>query len=191
MRTCIIATAVSAFLFNISTAFATSAFIEKTNGTATSATLPSNACPIFIRKDSFSGQVFYYFNPEDKLALRAIRIPGFFTDWEVSLDNVEQTYGSKGNTLAMQFWGDENTKTINYAGMREDSPIYEALQKVYPDKNKDCVGYISGPREKFLGIPFDDIDRITFFDDDAKANAESRAFEKKRQAELGKVCITA
>lgn len=189
MRMCITVAVASALAFNIGTALASSVLIEKTDGTATAAVLPPDACPIGVMKvrPAPAPREFYFFNPAGGLTIEAVRKPGYVTDWAVSLNHVDQTDGSRGNMLQPQFYGNDNTRTLDhYAKMPEDSPAYQALQKVYPDQEKSCFAYMSSSRSKILDTPSDDIQKISFFDDNAKAKSESIALNKKRQADTAR-----
>lgn len=186
MRKCITVAVAAALAFHIGAAFASSVLIEKTDGTATAAVLPPDACPIGIMKirPSPAPREFYFFNPAGGLTIEAVRRPGYVTDWAVSLNNADQTGGSRGNMLEPQFYGNDTTRAIDhYAKLSEDSPAYQALQKVYPDQEKGCLAYMSSSRSKILDTPSDDIQKVTFFDDDATAKSKAIALNKQRQAE--------
>jgi hypothetical protein len=189
MRKCITVAVVSALAFNIGTALASSVLVEKTDGTATAAVLPPDACPVGVVKirPAPAPREFYFFNPGGGLTIEAARRPGYVTDWAVSLNNVDQTDGSRGNMLQPQFAGNDDTRTLDhYTSFPEDSPAYRALQKVYPDQEKGCFAYMSRSKDKILGIPSDEIEKITFFDDNAKAGSASIALNRKRETEIAR-----
>lgn len=162
MRLTTIALLASALLCQVTAASATSVLIEKSGGTAIARVLPSDACPIHIQvinAQAATNRVQnLYFKPASDLTISATRDAYAATPWKFALNKVVQNLG-----------GDVYFRS-NYPG---DGPAA-------PDQPQSCSGYVKG--SKFLDVPLGDIDRLSFFDDDAQANARLLDMEKNNVA---------
>lgn len=162
MRLSTIAIFASTFLYQIHAASASSVLIEKTGGAAVARVLPSDACPIHIQvvnAQAATNRVQnLFFKPVGGLAISATRIPHVGTQWKVATNNVDQNIVGdvyfRGN-----FPGNGNLGI---------------------DPGQKCSGYISSSEDaKFLDVPLGEIDRLSFFDEDAGANGKLLDLDKK------------
>lgn len=170
-------------LFFASNGLASSVFIQKKDGSIIPEVLPKDACAVHFERNILKENriEWFYFPINDGLVIERLNNHSDF-HWNVKSKDEPQQIG-----ISIRPHFHEKGRTGMRPGFPEtalkNEELAKAIAKAYEKPLEPCLGYISSKEHTFLGVPLQDVDKITFYSKDDVArdaiNKNNREIEAK------------